>query len=206
MCHKLDMRFFQELAAMDPDEVCRNAICEFDPERRAYKIEAWGQDCEVFPDRGEIRPATPPLPPVGVEFGLAILFYLMRAGDLPVAGEWISEKDLPGGVTFFRGPHAVPARLIAERFTEDIDGFRAACEELGGAPVDLADAAYSFRFLPRVPVAVLFWRADEEFDAEARLLFDRTISEHLPIDVIFGLSEEVCFRLARARDAASSWY
>jgi hypothetical protein len=36
--------------------------------------------------------------------------------------------------------------------------------------------------LPRVPVAVLWWDADDEFPARAELLFDQTAPKHLPID------------------------
>lgn len=61
----------------------------------------------------------------------------------------------------------------------------------------MGDAAYRFSFLPRVQVAVVLWRGDEEFGAEARLLFDRTIGEHLPLDVIFSLASEVCDRISK---------
>lgn len=199
MCHKLDPRFFQELGGMDPGEVCRRTLCRFDRERRIYLVEAWGHDYEVSPGSADIRPQDHGAPPINTEFGLAILFYLLRAQDEPLSGEWVSEKDLPGGVTFFRGPHAVPVGLIHDRFGRDLEGFRARCESMGGTSMDLADAAFAFRLLPRAPAAVLLWAADDEFEARARLLFDRTVSVHLPLDVIFGLSVEVCSRLSRDR-------
>jgi hypothetical protein len=198
MCHKLDMRFFQELEGMNPDDVCRRTLCAFDRDRACYLVEAWGERYEVYAGRGEILPVNRAMPPVSIEWGLVILFYLLRSQDTPIGGDWISEKDLPGGVTFFTGPHAIPTHLIKDRFGNEIDGFKEVCENLGGKPIDMADAAFVFRILPRVPVAVLLWRGDDEFDAEARVLFDRTISQQLPLDVIFGMTVVLCSSIARA--------
>ena len=60
----------------------------------------------------------------------------------------------------------------------------------------MADQAYSFRIAPRTPVAVLLWEGDNEFPAESKLLFDRTIVEHLALDIIFGLTVEICTRVS----------
>ena len=191
----IDPGFFKELLQTRPEEVCRRALCQYDASIKSYLVETWiGVYC-VDPGSAQIKPcnSSPSLDP---GFELAVLFYLLRAKDLPLSGEWISEKDIPDGVTFFRGPHALPVHLVAERFGHDLEGLGKACEGLGGTPLDMADAAYSFRVLPRVPAAVLLWAADSEFEAEARMLFDRTISSHLPLDVIFGLSVEVCSRIA----------
>lgn len=195
MCHKLDRGFFSELSKMDPADVCRRALCRHDPQG-FFELDAWGAAFQVDPEKAEIRPE-PGAPGPDLELGLAIIFYLLRAQEVPLKNEWVSEKDLPGGVSFFRGPHAVPARLITERFQDDLTAFQKACAALHGQPADMADAAFVFRVLPRVPVAVLYWKGDREFDAEAKMLFDRTISEHLPLDVIFGLAVEMCGRISR---------
>ncbi len=60
------------------------------------------------------------------------MHYLLSATETPPAGQWISEKDIPGGTTFFRGPHEVPTHLIASRFDGDIQGFTRLCEQYGG--------------------------------------------------------------------------
>ena len=205
MCHKLDPRFFDELVRMDPQQVCKRALCEYETETGSYLVRAWGAYYRVMPESRDIRPVNEGVPPVNTETGLSIIFYLLKAGDEQVSGEWISEKELPGGTTFFRGPHALPVRLIEEKFEKDLEPFCKACENLGGKPLSMADASYSFQVLPKVPVAMLFWPADEEFDARARMLFDKSIARHIPIDIIFGISEELCFRIA-GKSSAVSWY
>jgi hypothetical protein len=56
-----------------------------------------------------------------------------------------------------------------------------------------ADVALLFMPLPRIPVALLFWDAasEDDFQAEAKLLFDETIVEHLDIESIVFLSERL---------------
>ena len=195
MCHQLDKRFFDSLSRMDPAQVSRRTGCAYDAAERCFAVPAWGEEYRVFPESAAIRPVGADSPPPSNELGLVIVFYLLQAKDAPLAGEWVSERDLPSGALFFRGPHALPAPMIADRFGEDLAAFKTACEKLGGAPQPMADAAYSFLILPRVPVAVLLWRGDDEFPPEAKLLFDRTIALHLPLDVIFALAQEVCSRL-----------
>ncbi len=117
---------------------------------------------------------------------LVVLLYLLSAAETEAAGETVSARDLPAG-HFFRGPHALPTGRIVERFGPDGAGFPAAGQALGGVPAELADASVRLTPLPRVPLFLLFWEADEDFPAEASVLFDRSIARHLPPDAIWGL-------------------
>ena len=45
-------------------------------------------------------------------------------------------------------------------------------------------------------MAALYWCGDDEFPAEAKILYDRTITEHLATDIIYALAVGVCRRLA----------
>jgi hypothetical protein len=60
----------------------------------------------------------------------------------------------------------------------------------------MADGAYSFSITHRIPIAVLFWDGDDDFPAEAKILFDRTITAHLTLDIVFSLADVVCRRIA----------
>ena len=124
-----------------------------------------------------------------------ISYYLLNAKEIEIENEWISERDITGGPIFFRGMHKIPTHLIADRFGSDFNGFKHVCQHLNGIPLSMADAAFSFAVTPRIPVAIHFWEKDDEFPAECKLLFDRSISEHLALDVIFGLSIVVCERI-----------
>ena len=82
-------------------------------------------------------------------------------------------------------------------FTGKIDQLRAAASRLGGRDMTgeagSADLALYFQILPKVPVMLMFWDAEpkEGFEAEVRLLFDETITDHLDIESIMFLSERL---------------
>ncbi len=195
MSDTVDQSYFVELAGKDPAEVCRRALCNYDPSSEAYLLGVWGEHYRINPHNSSIIRKSALQPGVNILLGLFIIYYLLHIKETEVSGEWISEKEVPGGAAFFRGPHTIPGYLIAERYGDHLGEFKKKCLELGGSPLEMADAAFAFSITPRIPVAVLLWEGDTEFPAEAKLLFDRTIAEQLPPDVIFSLAVEICNRL-----------
>ena len=199
MCQKIDRLFFNRLSALDPGVVCRRTLAQYDRKKKCYRIEAFGCLYEVNPASGDILPVGDIKKPVSVELGLLILFYLLHAKDIPLAGRWVNEFSLKGGALFFRGPHEIRNEEIADRFGNDTEGFKAVCSRLGAQPLEMGDAAFHFQVLPRVPVAVVLWYGDNEFEASAKLLMDATIDSHLPLDVIYALAVELVEMLLENR-------
>ena len=192
MSEKMDPTHFMDLEALDPAEVTARTGCEFDPLTRQYRLKIWGRVYGVDLKAREVRPEGIGLKPFHDCLYLFILYFLMRSKPLSPEGKWVSEKDIKGGATFFRGPHTLPTDWISSRFENDIKAFGQACEKLGGTPLAFGDAAFVFEITPAVPVAVVYWQGDEEFPPETKLLFDRTIDRHLPLDIIFALAVEIC--------------
>lgn len=192
----IDRIYFQELARQDPEEVRRRSLCAYDAVNQSYLISIWGDEYHVIPHQNKIHLKNPEVQDTGDYFQLFAVHFLIKSKTIEPYGQWISEKDIPGGTTFFRGPHKIPTERISERFDSRIDDFKDRCENLGGTPLNMADAAYSFEITPRIPVAVLFWDGDDEFPAESKLLFDRSIEKHLALDIIYALAVGICDRLA----------
>ena len=195
MTNSIDSSYFIELAEKNPEEVCRLALCDYDPIKKGYQISVWGEDYGIYPQESRIIRLQENNPDVGHLLGLFIIYYLLRSKDIRISKEWISEKDIPGGPTFFRGPHKIPTQIIDKRYENNVEEFKEVCEQLNGIPLDMADAAYAFEITPRIPVAVQFWDRDDEFSAEAKILFDRTIAEQLAPDILFCLTVEICRRI-----------
>lgn len=195
MENSIDKGYFLELAEKDPKAVCQTALCEYDPVKKGYRLFVWGEEFGIYPHESKIIRLEEDKPDISFLFGLVIIYYLLKSRDVAVSMEWISEKDIPGGPTFFRGPHKIPTHIIEERYENKIEEFKETCERLDGIPLEMADAAYAFKIAPRIPVAVQFWDGDDEFPAEAKILFDKTITEHLSPDIIFCLTVEICRRI-----------
>lgn len=198
MTDLIDSIHFQKLSELDPRDVCRRALCRYDDANRCYTLSVWGQNFRIAPHRLTIESMRNNKHHLDDYFHLFVIHYLLRAKVTDIANEWISEKDVAGGPTFFRGPHRIPTDLITDRFNNDIEAFKSRCNRFGGRSIQLADAACVFTIVPRIPVAVLYWCGDEDFAAETKILYDRTITAHLASDMIYALAVGICRQLGRS--------
>lgn len=186
---------YRELADREPEEVCQRLGCRFDRDRQCYELEIWGDVYNIFPFERRIQRNGEDSSRTHEYLSIFIIHYLLITAEMVVEKEWISEKDIPGGATFFRGPHAIPTGLITKIFQNDIEAFGHRCKFLGGEYLEMGDAAFKFQVARHIPAVVLYWQGDDDFPPEAKLLFDRSISGHLASDVIFALAVEMCARI-----------
>lgn len=198
MTELIDRRYFLELAVADPKILCRNERCRYLADQNQYHLELWGDRycLDVASCTIEYTAVTGPLP--HPYFELLAIYYLFRTQDIVLVGDWFSEKDLPGGSIFFRGPHKIPTELIVNRFKNDLQEFKKQCLRFGGKPVNMADAAFCFSIAPDISVVVLYWLGDEDFPAEAKILYDQSIIGLLSLDIVFALAVGVCSRIGTA--------
>lgn len=199
----LDNSYFTELQTTSPEFICRNSHITYIQEKKQYVVTLWGDQYLIHPFQSSFDTSAIVGSQPHEYFYLFILYYLLRLQDFPLAGEWISEKDLPGGPTFFRGPHLVPTELISNSFGNNLVAFTSWCKKQGGTAVDMGDAAFRFDITPDIPVVVLYWLGDDDFPPEAKVLFDKSIAEQLPLDIVFALVVAVCDRLSLAPPESS---
>jgi hypothetical protein len=191
----IDQVSFKDLMALNPEDVIARTGCRFDKTHNQYFLDVWGCQYCVDLKNNEVRPQDPSLKTYHNYMYLFVLYFLLRSKNIPPSGKWVSQKDIRGGEAFFRGPHTLPVDKITDKFGDDLDMFKKECEKLNGVTLDLADAAFIFQITPTLPVAVLYWHGDEDFPSEAKLLFDDTIEQHLPLDIIYALAVEICHQL-----------
>lgn len=191
----IDKHHFEELAKRDPQEICKRTLCSFDPARNCFQLKIWGKQYAVFPASEKIECINQN--DLHEFFSLFAIHYLLSAKDIPTANEWISEKDMAGGVTFFRGPHEIPTDLITKKVENSISLCKKIGEKHLGTPLDMADCAFIFHITDRIPVALLFWEGDEDFPAESKLLYDKTLTDHFALDIVFALAVGICNELGK---------
>ena len=135
--------------------------------------------------------------PAHPSVAIALLHYLLTADGAPAADRWVTFRELPDGLFYAQAFAGHEEALLAERFGQDLAAFRTAAAALGGQPLDLADASFRFQALPRLALAVLLWEGDEEFPAQARILFDAHAGHYLPTEDLSGLGDWLAHRLTR---------
>jgi hypothetical protein len=133
----------------------------------------------------ELKPM--PERPLSQEFQILLIRYLTAPNGGPLLQELVSEKDFPGGVTFFQGPHAMPVEPIIDLYGNKPLLFLERGRELGAFEEPYGDAALRFSPFPSIPVTYILWRADDEFSASVKILFDKSITNWFELDMIFAL-------------------
>lgn len=118
---------------------------------------------------------------------LITLLYFNRVNALHSKGRrLVSTHDLKEG-HFFKGPHALNLGPLVQRYQDNLADFAQAAETLKAEKVGMADASFVFKPYPRIPIYYLMWNKDNEFKAEADVLFDMSIEHYLDAAGIWGL-------------------
>lgn len=127
-----------------------------------------------------------------------ILYYLAMADGTPMAGRWIAFRELPDGWLYHQAFQGYTGDELVRALGNDIDAFVRAAENMGGQQLELGDAGYAFDALPRVRMAVVYWRGDDEFPPNAKVLFDATASHYLTTDGLAILGHRFMHQLLKA--------
>ncbi len=180
---------WQQLIKLDGHQTARRAKCRYIDTPPRYIIKLLGSEYTV--DLPEKRVFALNLSGSGFAEELCILAYLINAKDLPLAGKTATAESLPTGQFFFRGLHRLPTEKLIEAFGQQPERLYKAMKLLEAEKRDfrhggqVGDASIQFNVLPRVPLTVVIWRADEEFGARASVLFDQTAAEQMPLDALW---------------------
>jgi len=108
-----------------------------------------------------------------------LLHYLVGVDDTPLADDWISFREFEGGDVYFASFTDRSLAPLKNAFGERPDSLPAAAEPLGAEPLGFGDVGLRVPVFPKVPLAVVLWRGDDEFPPEVNILFDRTANSIL---------------------------
>ncbi len=129
---------------------------------------------------------------------ILILHYLERATGEPVSGVNIDFRAVPEGSFYWSAFVSRAKKPLLEMFGRDPDFYLEVAASMGGVPVTLGDVSVQFQAFPLVPITHVLWRGDDEFDPDASILFDETISGHLSTEDIAALAGASVYRLMAA--------
>jgi len=124
-----------------------------------------------------------------------ILHYMQTVEMPPPAGQWISYREIPGAGFYFGAFVKRAIEPMKKVFGMNIAGFSRAARQLNAVQIETGDAAFEFRVLPAVCLQLIIWSGDDEFPAEANILFDQNIGQILSPEDVAWLAGMVVYRL-----------
>jgi len=141
---------------------------------------------------------------VPIQQQVLLLHYLNGAFNAGAAGakdEWISFQDLPEG-RFYMDAFIKRAKSpLLGAFGNDPKRMAELASKIYNAsPGSFGDYSVMIKALPMIPVVLVLWQGDDEFPPDGNILFDRGISEILPVEDIAWLAGMTVYPLVGMAD------
>lgn len=206
-------------AEKEPRAVAARASCRFDVAGSFFEVPFLGRLYRVAYPSGEVTPGEPmlveapgpvasgpggapavpvnrlPIPaaPTGDQLltvSILLVHYLTKARGIPLAGEWISFRELPGGDIYNTPFTNRTIRPMVGVFGRQPAKLAEAMRRLGGRQEKLGHGSGSVHAFPMVPVCFVVWEGDEEIPASGQILFDRSASGYMDTEALVVVASE----------------
>lgn len=142
----------------------------------------------------EFSDAADPTAQVPLQEQVLILHYLQRCRP-HLKGQWIAYREIPGAGFYFSAFVKRAVDPLKKAFGQNVAGLKKAAAKLGATPMDTGNAAYRLELLPYAPIQIVVWEGDDEFPAEANILFDASVGDYLPPEDAAWLASLPVYRL-----------
>ncbi|MBI2864123.1 MAG: DUF3786 domain-containing protein [Chloroflexi bacterium] len=154
---------------------------------------------QTHPGGSSPLPVSTEFKPVSLWLQIVVLHYLITANGAPIADQWITFRELPGGYIYEKAFAGRAVEPLERAFGRDLPGFKRAGESLGGVKMDrTGDAAHWFMAFPRVRLGCILFLADEEMPASINILFDKAASDYLATEDLSAVGGYLSAALVRA--------
>lgn len=124
--------------------------------------------------------------------------------------ELVPFRDLSGGRVYLPNFEKRVLRRLVKQFGGDPASLLQAGQVVGGKVAAFGDAGVQIPVLPRIPLTFIVWGEDEEFPAQANVLFPAGIEGYLCTEDVIVLCEQVATELIgtarRSEDGAQTHF
>ena len=186
------------LSLVEPPQLVQRSGCTLAPDNTYHLLFFWQEYAISRPDFA-VRYADTGQETTSFVQAL-LLTYLDSADGTPPSGRWIAYRELPNGMFYanaFRG--YAENQLVRDLGAQGgLDAFRRAAGQLEGQAIDIGDGGYAFQVLPRIRLAVAYWDGDEDFGAQASILFEDSASHYMSTDGLAVLGTHLTEAIVRA--------
>lgn len=117
------------------------------------------------------------------------LFYYSKSAPRN-SGEWIPFRQVKGAAPFERAFCKMVLEPFARAFSGKKELLEARGRELGFVRISRGDVGFYAEAFPCIPLQFIFWDGDDEFPAQANILFDKNITDFTHEETVVLLAED----------------
>jgi hypothetical protein len=135
--------------------------------------------------------------PVPLRDKILILHYFTGASGKLLSGKMITYKELQEGINYYPTFFKRAIEPIVNNFKDKPEQLLEVAATLGGRKSIYGDVSVTIDAFPCVPLTVVLWQGDKEFQPYGNIMFDSTITEYLPTEDITILCEVIAWKLVK---------
>lgn len=128
---------------------------------------------------------------------ILVLHHAVHAEAVSLSGKKISYKELPGGQIYIDPFTNRCIRALAGIFGDNHEALKGAVEKTDHVEETYGDYSCTVRVLSKVPITLVVYAGDDEFPANANILFDEHAASFLPTEDYTQLSSFLISSLKR---------
>ena len=132
---------------------------------------------------------------IPIQEQILILHYMLSPAPSLSTENWVSYREIPGASFYYSAFVKRAIDPLKNVFGQNVDGLLRAGEILGAQTIGTGDVGYEFRLLPNIPLRLILWAGDDEFPAEANIVFNENIKDILSPEDIAWLAGMLVYRL-----------
>ncbi|MDO5411275.1 MAG: DUF3786 domain-containing protein, partial [Lachnospiraceae bacterium] len=140
------------------------------------------------------------------DFGnLMIVYHLLYySEEHPVlSGEWVPFREVKMAGVFDAAYQKMAVKPFAQTFAEKTELLKQVASRLGFPDEKYGDVSFRVPVFDCLPLIFIFWDGDDEYPAQANILFDRNITAFTHAETVVLIAEMASARLIRA--AGEDW-
>lgn len=186
-----------KIAAMDADEL-QKKLSELRREGEYLTIRHFGRKYGIRMEDGAILALEGSQPVFSnTKLDIYTLLWYSRPGACQ-SGEWVTFGQLKNARPFAPAFQKGTIQAYAATFSGHCEELRAAYRALGGRQIPHSDAGFEIEAFECIPMRYLFWDGDDEFPAQANILFDKNVVDFIHVESTVTIAMEGLYRLAEA--------
>ncbi len=131
---------------------------------------------------------------------LMILYHLLYYSkeEPALSGEWVPFRQLKTAGIFDGAYRKMVLEPLAEAFSGKVKSLEKAADTLGFKRERFGDISVEIPVFDCLSLILIFWDGDEEYPAQANLLFDKNITDFTHPETVVLIAEEAAARMIQA--------